>query len=152
MRKHSIAMLWLLLYATSAYAYKGDDRVPGPVELRLLPAYCGDTQIISRLYDRQQAPGNYDAHTKPFIDLYGEDFWHMHHYCFGLNRVIQADRAFDSATRNRRLEESIGEYDYVIKSIRPDSILQPELHTRKGMSLVRLKRTAAAIVEFEKAI
>lgn len=131
---------------------KSDSRVPTQEELRLLPPYCPNTQIISRIYGRQQAPSNYDAKTKPYVDLYGADFWHLHHYCFGLVNVIRSHREFDRRKRDRLLRESVGEINYVLKGISPDSILRPELHVKKAQSLILMGRGAEAVGDLKRAI
>ena len=135
-----------------AAATNNDPRIPTLAEMRLLPPYCPDTQIISRVYGRQQAPSNYDAHTKVYVDLYGADFWHLHHYCFGLVDVVRSYRIFDKREREGKLKKSIGEFDYVLKGISPDSILRPELHVKRAQSLVMLGRGGEAVGDFKKAI
>lgn len=131
---------------------KNDSRIPTLAEMRLLPPYCPDTQIISRVYGRQQAPSKYDAHTKIYVDLYGADFWHLHHYCFGLVDVVRSYRIFDKREREGKLKKSISEFDYVLRGIRPDSILRPELHVKRAQSLVLLGRGGEAVGDFKKAI
>ncbi len=142
----------LLMPASWAAEMKSDPRVPTPDELRQLPPYCPDTQIISKYYGRQQAPSNYDAHTKQFVSLYGSDFWHLHHYCFGLTKALRAERELRPSERRGRLEDSIGEYNYVIRSVRPDSILLPELHMQKGLSLIKLKRGDEGVLELQQSL
>ena len=160
---HSIRMkktLTFLITGTLGLAFgfispvssAADRRIPTLLELRLLPPYCANTQIISTSYGRQQAPGKYDASTKPYVDVYGEDFWHLHHYCFGLT---QANRAYTERSRGQRearWRESVGEIDYVIRSAKSDFILLPELRTAKAASLLKLKRNAEAVLELQKAI
>lgn len=131
---------------------KNDSRIPTLAEMRLLPPYCPDTQIISRVYGRQQAPSKYDAHTKIYVDLYGADFWHLHHYCFGLVDVVRSYRIFDKREREGKLKKSISEIDYVLRGIRPDSILRPELHVKRARSLILLGRGGEAVGELKKAI
>lgn len=142
----------LTIRAGLAADIKNDSRIPTLTEMRLLPPYCPDTQIISRVYGRQQAPSQYDAHTKIYVDLYGADFWHLHHYCFGLVDVVRSYRIFDKREREGKLKKSISEFDYVLRGIRPDSILRPELHVKRAQSLVLLGRGGEAVGDFKKAI
>lgn len=142
-----------LMFALAAPGAAGADRrIPTLLELRLLPPYCPDTQIISTSYGRQQAPGQYDAHTKPYVDLYGADFWHLHHYCFGLTQANRAYSARNKGDRDARWRESVGEIDYVIRSATPSFILLPELRTQKATALLKLNRNAEAVLELQKAI
>lgn len=146
------ALLAACFALTAPLATAADRRVPTLTEMRALPPYCPDTQIISSSYGRQQAPGQFDAHTKPFVDLYGDDFWHLHHYCFGLTQANRAYRASGKGERDARWRESVGEIDYVIRSASPGFILLPELRTQKANGLFKLNRVAEAVLELQKAI
>lgn len=141
-----------LFFASGAWAMKNDARVPNASELSLLPPYCPHTQIISRHLGRQQSMVKYDAQTKPYVDLYGADFWHMHHYCFGLTAAMRANRQANRSERQRELLESINQYDYVIQRVGQGSVILPELHLQKGLSLIRLDRGNEGALQLKKAI
>ncbi|MEW6590431.1 MAG: hypothetical protein AB1418_05285 [Pseudomonadota bacterium] len=141
-----------LLFTPSAWAMNNDVRVPNAAELNLLPPYCPHTQIISTYYGRQQAPTKYDAHVKPYVDLYGADFWHLHHYCFGLVAVSRAYRQTDVSARRGQLMRSVSEFDYVIRAVTPGSNILPEVHMQKGISLIRMQRGAEGAAELKKSI
>lgn len=145
------AALLLFAFATPATA-KNDPRVPSAKELTLLPPYCAHTQIISKHYGRQQSATQYDATTKPFVDLYGWDFWHLHHYCFGLTAAFRAYRQTSPSGRKGELIRSVGEYDYVIRAVSPSSVILPEVHMQRGISLIKLQRGAEAVLELKRAI
>ena len=129
-----------------------DPKVPTMAEMRQLPPYCPHTQVISKEYGRKQSAGDYDAKTKPFVDMYGSDFWHLHHYCFGLTNVIRSYRSADPKSREFNLSKSIFQFDYVLKRITANSILRPELHVKRAQSLVLMKRGGEAVTDFKKAI
>lgn len=131
---------------------QADDRIPSLLEMRVLPPYCPHTQIISSSYGRQQAPGRYDAQTKPYVDLYGGDFWHLHHYCFGLVQANRAYKAQGASARKGHWTRAVGEIDYVIRSASPGFILLPELRTQKATALFKLNRNSEAVLELQKAI
>lgn len=141
-----------LAWPAQAENMKNDSRIPTLAEMRLLPPYCPDTQIISRVYGRQQAPSKYDDHTKTYVDMYGGDFWHLHHYCFGLVDVVRSYRIFDRKQRDGKLKKSISEFSYVLRGISPNSILRPELHVKRAQSLVMLGRGGEAVADFKQAI
>lgn len=147
---HALVGLGLTLAATQASAM--DERVPTTSEMRALPPYCPHTQIISSSYGRQQAPNKFDPVTKPYVDLYGSDFWHLHHYCFGLTQANRAYSARDARERNGRRQRAVGEIDYVIRSVKPGFILLPELRTQRASLLFKLNRNAEAVLELQKAI
>lgn len=141
----------LLLLATTHVAAM-DERVPTPSEMRSLPPYCPHTQIISSSYGRKQAPSQYDAQTAPYVDLYGNDFWHLHHYCFGLVQANRAYKAKGASERRGRWTRAIGEIEYVIRSAAPGFVLLPELRTQRANILLKLNRNAEAVLELQKAI
>jgi tetratricopeptide (TPR) repeat protein len=146
------ASLFAAFGAHASVPVERDPRIPTPAELTLLPPYCPHTAIISKRYGGKQSRTKHDAATKPFVDMYGTDFWHLHHYCFGLTRALRAERLASREKREKGLELSIGEYEYVMKHVRPNSIMLPELHMQKGISLIKLKRGAMAVLELKKAI
>ena len=133
-------------------AQAADAKVPTMAEMRQLPPYCPHTQVISTEYGRKQSAGAYDAKTKPFVDMYGSDFWHLHHYCFGLVNVLRSYTSGDAKSREFNLSRSIFQYDYVLKRITANSMLRPELHVKRAQSLVLMKRGGEAVGDFKKAI
>lgn len=145
-------VLGLGMVLAAPHAFAMDERVPTLSEMRALPPYCPHTQIISSSYGRQQAPGKYDASTKPYVDLYGNDFWHLHHYCFGLVQANRAYKARGASERAGRWQRAVGEIEYVIRSASPGFILLPELRTQRASILLKLKRNAEAVLELQKAI
>jgi tetratricopeptide (TPR) repeat protein len=82
-----------------------------------------------------------------------ENFMHMHHYCRGLehtNRALYLART--KTDRDKNLEFSIREFDYVLKNVKPDFAMLPEMHTKRGENLMRLGRAPEAIQSFALAI
>lgn len=135
-----------------AAARKNDPRIPTTAELRLLPPYCPHTQIISTHYGRRQSATKHDATTQRFVDVYGPDFWHLHHYCFGLVAALRAGNQLKPSGRESQLLESISQYDYVIRNLGARSLILPELHMQKGISLLKLKRGEEAVQQLKRAI
>lgn len=146
------ANLFVSFGAHADVAVEKDSRIPTPAELTRLPAYCPHTQIISKRYGRQQSASNQDAVTKPFVKMYGKDFWHLHHYCFGLTAALRAEYQSSPADRQAELLKSINQYDYVITRVGPGSPILPELHMQKGLSLIKLKRGEEAVLQLKRAI
>jgi tetratricopeptide (TPR) repeat protein len=139
-------------FGTHAAARNNDPRIPSPGELTRLPPYCPHTQIISTHYGRKQSATKHDATTKPFVNLYGPDFWHLHHYCFGLVAALRAESQLKPSDRQKQLIESISQYDYVIRNVGQSSLILPELHLKKGISLIKLKRGEEAVHQLKRAI
>jgi tetratricopeptide (TPR) repeat protein len=119
-------------------------------EIALLPRYCIHTQLF-----RNVVPGGDNpAEIKRWQSIMGEKaFEALHHYCWGLmktNRAIILSRT--QQDRKFYLADSIGEFDYVMRSAPRDFVLLPEILTRKGDNLLRLGRIVQGIMELERAI
>jgi tetratricopeptide (TPR) repeat protein len=124
-------------------------RIYEPREVAMLPAYCKYTQNF-----RERVPGgNNPAEIERWTTLMGSTFIHMHHYCWGLmntNRALylartKRDRMFD-------LNNSILEFDYVIRNATPNFVMLPEILTKKGENLIRLGRSPHGMLELRRAI
>lgn len=120
-----------------------------PREVAMLPRYCIHTHTF-----RGRVPGgNNPVEIERWYSVMGRTFNTMHHYCWGLmktNRAILLAR-----TRQYRmfyLQDSIGEFDYVINSAPKDFVLLPEILTKKGENLIRLGRAPLGIQELTRAI
>jgi hypothetical protein len=147
----------LLTTTLPAYCQGGIGGVPGypdridaydPRELALLPEYCIYTQLFCG-----RAPGgcNGDA-RKQWYSVLGDAFDAMHHYCWGLmktNRAILLAR--ERKYRLYYLNESIDEFNYVLRYMPENHILMPEVLTRKGDNLIRLDRAALGIKDLTRA-
>lgn len=147
-------LAWVLLLAAGllspawhAHAQQIDipNRRPNftPGELALLPPYCKDIQGM---------PGYRGAAGDRWRGAFGNMFQHMHHYCRGLRDVMFATMAAASPAQRKFLwERSINEYDYMIRNAGSNMALLPEIHFRRGESLVRLARLPEAEQEYERA-
>jgi hypothetical protein len=108
-----------------------------PTETSLLPAYCRDTQTWPN-----GNPGGMERGKA----IYGEVFWHFHHYCYAMVWMMRADKATNSAMERRgNLAGAVDDIDYVLKYIGPDYFLLPEMLTRKGRVLRMQERYREAI-------
>jgi tetratricopeptide (TPR) repeat protein len=118
-------------------------------EIALLPKYCPYTKVYR---DNVDGPNPWDkvAHWRAVM---GPSFEHMHHYCNGLmdtNRALLLAR--DQNTRWFYLDASIKEFDYVIHNADRGFVMLPEIWTKKGENLLRLRRTALGIEALNTAI
>jgi tetratricopeptide (TPR) repeat protein len=120
-----------------------------PRELALLPRYCLHTQDF-----RSRIPGgNNPQEISRWRFTMGETYEHMHHYCWGLMKQNRALLLAKTAqVRQFYFADSNDEFNYVIRNSPPDFFMLPEIFTKKGENLVRMKQGPMAIVEFERAI
>lgn len=115
----------------------------------MLPRYCKYTQLF-----RGKVPGGHDPEEiQRWYSIMGDTFHAMHHYCWGLmktNRAILLTR-----TRKYRLfylEDSILEFDYVLRYTPKNHVMLPEILTKRGDNLIRLDRAALGLLELARAI
>ena len=118
---------------------------PDTVDLPGLPAYCPSTWGGS-------------ARTKESVEHWeqrmgGGMFMHMHHYCWGLASLRKAqDYKLSVGEKRTLLSTAVKEIDYVLGHAQPDFVLLPEMLTKRGEALLRLKDYRAAEAMFTKAI
>jgi tetratricopeptide (TPR) repeat protein len=118
-------------------------------EVALLPRYCIYTQDF-----RDRVPGgNNPYQIKRWYSELGDTFHAMHHFCWGLmkaNRAILLART--EKDRIFYLNDSINEFDFVIRRAPQDFTLLPEILTKKGENLFRLGNASLGILELHHAI
>lgn len=148
LRLSGLAGMFLLSMTSQGAGYI----IPTEQELRLLPPYCIKTAVISKHYGREQAPTGHDDETKQFISIYGNNFWSMHHYCFGLMHLNRAYGAKNRDEKGSNLGQAIKEFDYVLNGADKDFVLLPEIYTNKGTVLMLQKQHGASVGELSKAI
>jgi len=118
-------------------------------EVAMLPPYCKHTQEF-----RERVPGgNNPVEIERWTTLMGGAFNNMHHYCWGLMASNRA--SFSSPNRQERmrnLNDSIGEFNYVIERAPANFALLPEIYTKKGENLIRLGKGPHGVLELNRAI
>jgi tetratricopeptide (TPR) repeat protein len=93
------------------------------------------------------------AETARYKKLLGPTFLHIHHYCFGLAWTNRAKLSrMTPRERNYWLGLSIQDFDYVIRNASADFVLLPEILTKRGENLLRLRRFQEAASTLLRAI
>ena len=78
---------------------------------------------------------------------------HMHHQCDGLRFLDRAYAAMGKPQdRAHYLNESINNFDYVLKHTQEDYVMRGEVHLGKARALRLAGRNAEAAAEFSKAL
>ena len=139
------ALLASLLFATGADAqrFQWDENAAAK-----LPPYCRNAKTF-----RSHIPGTTAADIERWRKVMGDGFVHIHHYCQGLQLTHRA--LFESRTkeeRNRELNFSIAEFDFVLARVDSTLPLLPEILTKRGENLFLLERDPEAIATLAKAI
>lgn len=110
-----------------------------------LPEWCKYTPLYRPVVPHEKSHEDVQREVRRLNQLMGpRNFRHLHHYCKGLFLVTRA-RYFETSQveRNRRLNHSIEEFDYVLSRVEPTFVLRPEILTKKGESLAALRRPEA---------
>ena len=149
------AWLMVVLATVASGAAGQDERLPREPngfswgELALLPEYCRDT--MQTLYYLPSNP--HDSPRAPYwVSLMGQDFWHMHHYCWGLREILRHGLAGKTAEQRRNhVENALSEYAYVVRNVSPSMVLMPEVHLRIGEALLLLGDAPGASQSFATA-
>jgi tetratricopeptide (TPR) repeat protein len=84
----------------------------------------------------------------------GGTFHHMHHYCWALGHLRKATLDFKLSSGEKRhlYKVAVGDIDYVLGHAPDDYVLLPEILTRRGEALMRLKEFPAADASYARAI
>ena len=140
-------VLGTLAYAQAIPGYPNSINDNDPREIAMLPRYCIHTHSFNNV------PGASNAENVRYVATLGEGFRSMHHYCWGLmktNRALLLAR--DPTIRQYYLQDSLGEFDYVIANSPKEFVMLPEIHTKKGENLLRLGRSVEGFKELQTAI
>lgn len=123
----SALSIGLLVWTSAAEANKPKNIED--VEMQLIPAYCPDTMGF-KYGDAYSRTSPKAAH---WVSLMGNDFWHMHHYCWARINLNRASKAGVSARAKKALLDIVrNDYMYVINNAQKDFIMLPEVYTKLG--------------------
>lgn len=114
-------------------------------DLKLLPPYCKGTQLIRKVSGDTTPMGEY-------VKLYGNEFTHLHHFCWALNTENKYFRNPSSSYWKSMLNYAIGDLDYVINRSSPTFVFLPDIHLAKARIYSLQKQNGQAISSALKAI
>jgi len=98
-------------------------------ELALLPVYCKDANGIVW----GDASFNRSPNATYWEGVLGEDFWHLHHYCYALANLRRAQApGVDPIRKKFLLGKVLGDYQYMVRNSRREFVLLPEIMVRIG--------------------
>lgn len=137
--------LYTFLMLTLASSMAIADQTVSKEDLKLLPPYCKGTQLIRNVSGDTTPIGEYKK-------LYGDEFMHLHHFCWALNTENQYYRNPSSPYRKSMLKHAIGDLDYVIKRSSPTFVFLPDIHLAKARIYSVHKQNGQAISSALKAI
>jgi tetratricopeptide (TPR) repeat protein len=119
---------------------------PQAHEVALLPEYCRHAQLFVDKF------GNRKEEQEWIARMGRKNFQSIHHYCWAMVAIMRANRGGVSANlQNHNLQSAVADIDYVIRATSEDFVLLPELWTRRGKVLLRLKQYPNAEESFRQA-
>lgn len=135
---------WLLCGVGVAFSGASMAISPAPsgAEYATLPPYC-----------KVKVENPDPVANKIWSDKFGGENWgSMHHYCYGLNYLINRYyRARTPQDRAWMLGEAVSNISYTLKAATPGFTLLPEMHFNRGKALHLLGRDPEAISDWLKA-
>ena len=140
----------LLQPAPESRAQEEDDPRYSPRAVAMLPPYCRNAQIY-----RNYVQGGDDAERiKHWFAVLGGTFNDIHHYCWALTHINNANYAsnLSQAQRLGLLGHAIGEIGYVVRHSPPSFVLLPELLTKRAELRIRRGELMQAAPDLSRAI
>lgn len=134
-----------LMLAAALSANAAADEVRNIHEVALLPAYCRGTQLI-RAITRDPKP------MAEYALIYGNSFYHLHHYCWALHTENKYRYAADINLRNSKLINALADIQYLLQHGETGFVLLPEVYTTQARILFTLKREGEAVLALNYAI
>ncbi len=100
-------------------------------------------------FDGQRGPPRFGEYQKK----YGNDFGHMHHFCWGMVREIRAASGrIPPHLRRTNLTSAIGDYEYVIRNTHQGFGLRLDTLRRISAVHLRLGEPSKAVAAARQAI
>ena len=131
----------LACYASPGWSAGGDMT---QAEYDLLPPYCRGQEHVANQYFKPDGG--------KWKNILGIDYYHFHHYCWGLVNLGKAYKSgISSEVRKGLLKTSIGDIMYSIDRSSSDFVLLPEMYTRIGQALLGLGEERQAETAFKRA-
>jgi tetratricopeptide (TPR) repeat protein len=143
-----LAVMTVSFGAYAAQPYEYDPKV-----FAFLPEWCKYTALYAPVVPKNVRGPDAQGERERWNRIMGpQNFKHLHHYCRGLflaTRGVYFET--DKTARDFAFSTSILEFDYVLERVEPTFPLLPEILTKKGESLARLRRNDA-IAPLHRAI
>ncbi|MFT3960015.1 hypothetical protein [Propionivibrio sp.] len=141
-------------YVVLALACGSAEAASDPVtkeQYQLLPEYCRNQEHVARFLYRPTAEGEWRRRL-------GQDYLHIHHYCWGLVHMLNAYRLGVTSGKGRfQFEEAADDFRFSINATllnggkSPGSALLPEMYTKLGEALLGVRDYRNAEIAFRSS-
>jgi tetratricopeptide (TPR) repeat protein len=145
--RHAARIVCSLLFLGSGFlsgkAVAAADEIT-KTEYDLLPPYCQGQEHV--------APQFFKPDGNKWKNRLGNDYNHLHHYCWGLVTLSKAYRASNTEQERKYLFHAVlGDILYSVDRSSPGFALLPEMYTRLGEAYLGLQDDRNAEAAFRKA-
>ena len=119
---------------------------PTDSEVALLPEYCKHAQAFKEKYGTQEG-------HKQWLDRLGPTYLALHHYCWALIAIQRSLKpGVTKQDRDFNLRSAAADIYYVVERADASFVLLPEILTRRGESLRKLRDFPNAESSYRRAI
>jgi len=117
-----------------------------PQEIAMLPKYCPHTITFRSMLRGSKEEQDY------WFQRLGPAFKSMHHYCWALISMQRAIRPGTTELQKRgHYRSAVDDINYVLRYVDDSFPLLPEILTRRGQALTKLKEYGQAEADFVRA-
>jgi len=121
-----------------------------PTEFQALPDYC---QTKLYYHNRKGGEGRKSKTWQKWRQVFGSDYSHLHHYCWGVVKLVRATAVISDEQKKINLSKSAtNEFSYMIKKVPPNSRFLWIYHQKKGEALLMQNKFDQAQIEFKKSL
>lgn len=114
-------------------------------EYDLLPPYCRNQGNVAPNFFKPDG-------MEKWKNRLGNDYTHIHHYCWGLVSVARAYKAGRTGgERKHHFGAAVADIYFSIERSTPEFVLLPEMYTRAGEAFLGLRDDKSAEAAFQKA-
>ena len=134
-----------VLYSEAA-DFKMKPFEPTPAEIANMPEMCLAKWHATRNSSRAQEINAY------YFKVFGQDWTHMHHYCFALNFAKRASAPnISKAEKTFELGRAVNNLEYVLEHTSPQFVWRGQTERLMGLYCLRMGNKAEAQKHFLRA-
>lgn len=137
-----IIILLICLLPMPSFGYDIKD-MEQKIQSGQLPGWC---------YYTQSHKGWGSKRSKAYLKKFGKDWMHMHHYCWGLDKInLALEEGIQSEHYRSKIYSAVKEFDYALNRVKSKN-LQLSVLMQKGKAYMYLNKHMEAIQVFDTII
>lgn len=151
-------LFFLMAVAWCQFALAWDTSQITQEEIAKLPLFCQEHKLIAAQSQHQgvqePSPEMLEKH-KAWAEKFGPIYEHMHHYCWGMNKVFRYYYRFMEKDSNSYLDSAAGEYTYVINHLKQNKNnprVAADIYLQRGKVYLLMNKYKEALTDFYTAL